>query len=683
MSMMQKKKKESNFPVFRRWNNKAYAVFNSLKLIVKIGVLMIAYLKFAIPEAMAVGVDSTSILRNIDLEEIEISSEQLPETYSNISRVVVTITQNEIEQSAITSVNELLEYAANIDIRQRGTNGIQADISIRGSSFDQLLILLNGVNITDPQTGHHNLNLPLDLAAIERIEILKGPGSWKFGPGAFGGAINIITKTSENSFIHAGIEGGQYSTFSEKLSAGLKTGNFNQLLSVNNSSSKGYVDNTDYRISDIYYRGTLRGEQTETSFQVGYTDKGFGANSFYTAKYPEQYEATQTLFTSISLKTVVSNIQIEPKVYFRRNNDRFSLFRQNPERSTNYHTTDVWGSNILVSYFHGESGITTVGFDTRTETIWSNSLGELSQNPVKSPVNDTISLTNFHSRTNFSSFIGHKRYFSNLTVNVGVNFTRNSDLNFKWFIYPGIDLSYQLSKASSLFASVNKTMRMPTYTDLYYKGPANEGNPNLLPEEAVGYEFGFQNKSDLLKFSLTGFYSQGKNMIDWVKDDLADKWKTINYTSLNTVGAEVSINADFKKIFPEQTILKTVKVDYTFLDQNKMKTNLISNYSLNYLKHRIDFSLTHSIWKNIQANWHVTYQDRNGQYEKIVEKVSSGLVNFEPFIVCDLKISSSFSGWTLYGSVNNLFNNSYFDIGNVVQPGRWLKIGLTKKIDFH
>jgi vitamin B12 transporter len=681
--MKQNRRKFFNPAIFRRWNNKGYAVFNSLKITIKIGFLLVAYLKFANPEVLAARLDSTRVIGNIDLEEVEISSGLPAETYSNLSRVVVTITQKEIEQAAISSVNELLEYAANIDIRQRGTDGVQADISVRGSSFDQVLILLNGVNITDPQTGHHNLNLPLDLSAIERIEILKGPGSWKFGPGAFGGAINIITKASENTFIQAGLEGGQYSTFSEKLTAGLKTGKFNHFLSINNSTSKGYTDNTDYRISDIFYHGILNGEKNETSIQVGYTDKGYGANSFYTAKYPDQYESTQTLFSSLSFKTVLENIQIEPKIYYRRNNDMFLLFRQSPERSANYHTTDVWGSNILVSYFHGTSGVTSIGFDTRTESIWSSVLGELSGNPVTSPVNDTISLKYFHTRTNFSSFIGHKRYFSNLSVNVGINFTRNSDLNFKWFIYPGIDLSYQISKASSLFASYNKTMRMPTYTDLYYKGAVNEGNPYLLPEEANGYELGFENKNKYLKFSLTGFYSQGKNMIDWVKANLDDKWKTINYAKLNTAGFELSVNTNFENIFTDQSILKSLKIDYTYLDQDKIKTDLISNYSLNYLKHRLDLNLNHSIWKNIQANWHVTYQDRNGQFEKIVDKVSSGLVNYDPFIICDLKISYNFNGWFVYGSVNNLFNVSYYDVGNVVQPGRWMKIGVSKKIEFH
>ena len=200
--MKEKIYRENKPLAFSKWSNKGFAVFSSLKKVVKISTLAVAYLLFANPNSVsAQSVDTSSVSRNYDLESIDVTSEQLPETYSNISRVVVTITQKEIERAAVTSVNELLEYAANIDIRQRGTNGVQADISMRGGTFDQVLVLLNGVNITDPQTGHHNLNLPVHLSSIKKIEILKGPGAWKFGPGAFNGAINIITEVDRKSVV--------------------------------------------------------------------------------------------------------------------------------------------------------------------------------------------------------------------------------------------------------------------------------------------------------------------------------------------------------------------------------------------------------------------------------------------------------------------------------------------------
>lgn len=669
--------------VFKRWNNKRFAVFNSLKKAIKIGCLLVVYLKFANPGAFAAIPDSTVVVKNRELEPIEINSERPPETFSSLSRVVVTVSKKEIERAAVNSLNELLEFTSNIDIRQRGSEGIQADVSIRGCSFDQVLILLNGVNITDPQTGHYNLNLPLDLSAIERIEIVKGPGSWKYGPGAFGGAINFITKNSALPFIQAGLEGGQYAFHKEKLSGVFNTGKINHFLSGNYSACDGYYENTDFKMTNFFYQGALLLDQTSISIQSGYSDKQFGANSFYSAKYPEQFDATQTFFTSVETKTTSGKFSIEPKVYFRRNNDKFLLIRNTPSLYSNYHTTDVWGSNLQVNYVFNSSSITSVGFDTRSETIWSNRLGELSDKTVYSPMNDTIALNYFHSRSNFSSFIGHKQCISNLMLNLGLNFTRNSDQNFKWYIYPGFDVSYIFLKHSSISASVNKTMRMPTFTDLYYSGPVNEGNPDLLPEEAIGYEIGYQYKNDKWRLSSSLFYSKGKNLIDWVRQDLNDIWHTVNHSAINTIGAELSTVASLDKIFPNQKFLKLLKIDYTYIHQDKPTTNLISNYSLNYLKHRFDLNFNHSIVKNVEADWLVTYQERNGRYEQFVDKVSQGLVEYEPFFLCDVKFSYHVKGWSFFGMVNNLANIQYFDIGNVVQPGRWFKFGMIKKIDFN
>ncbi|MDA3930708.1 MAG: TonB-dependent receptor [Prolixibacteraceae bacterium] len=672
--------------VFRRWNSKGYAVFNSLNKAIVIGCLMVAYLLFVNPTNATAQEDSTAVTKSYDLESIDINSDQLPETYSSISRVVVTITKSEIERAAVTSVNELLEYASNVDIRQRGTNGIQADISIRGGSFDQVLVLLNGVNITDPQTGHHNLNLPLDLSSVERIEILKGPGAWKFGPGAFSGAINIITSTSSNNFITVGAELGQFNSNSENITSGLKIKNTTHLLAVNHSSTNGYTDNTDHSIKNLFYHGKLVAGKTEFSMQAGASDKGFGANSFYTAKYPNQYEEIQTYFVSAGIKTQLKNLQIEPKIYYRRNNDRFVLFRTNPAswyKNDNYHTSEVLGVNALANYIHGTNATTTLGADFRNETIYSNNLGEVVENTIQSPVNDTITLNRFHTRSNFSAFIGHKHYFENLMVNVGLNVTHNSDLKSKWFLFPGVDLNYTLNKNYSLFASVNKTMRMPTYTDLYYQGPSNEGNTNLLPEEAIGYELGFKYEHKLANFTLTGFHIQGSNMIDWVRNTTEEKWRTINHTELNTTGFEVSLQTDLEKIVPEQNLFKGLRLSYTNVYQNKVETELISNYSLNYLKHRLDVSLNHSVWKNISASWHFAFQDRNGEYLKYENSQSVGMKDYEPFSTTDIKIIWNHAGWKIYASLNNIFDVEYYDIGNVQQPGRWIKVGVSKRFNFN
>jgi iron complex outermembrane receptor protein len=667
---------------FRKWDNTNYAVFNSLKKVVRIGTLSAAYLLFANPDVATAQDADTTVSRNYDLEAIDVTSEELPESYSDISRVVVSINQKEIEQAAVASVDELIEYASNIDIRQRGTNGMQSDISIRGGSFDQTLILLNGMNITDPQTGHHNLNLPIDLSSVQRIEILKGPGSWKFGPGAFSGAINIVTSPSEQSYIRAQAEYGQHNLNKEQISGGFNIKNTGHLISAQRSASDGYIDNTDFKNRSVYYHGNRTGKTSEFNIQAGATDRAFGANNFYTAAYPNQYEEIQTYFGAASFKVKSRNFQITPRAYFRRNNDRFLLFRDNPPAYSNFHTTNVWGGNLLVNYFHGTLGTTTIGIDARNEQIFSNNLGVETDDPIYSPVNDTILLDKYHNRTNYSVFAGHKRYFDKLMINAGINFTHNTDIEKKIFIYPGVDIAYQANKNLSLFASVNKTMRMPTFTDLYYTSPNNLGNPALLPEEAIGYDLGIKFNNHFLSSSLTGFITQGSNMIDWVRETTEDKWRTINYTELNTTGIELNATINFKTLIESQNILNNAKIAYTYIDQQQLESNLISNYALNYLKHRFDFNLSHHIWQNIKANWHVAYQDRNGQFEKFVDQSSVGMRDYEPFWTVDLKIGWQQYGWNIYAEAKNLFDTPYYDFGNIPQPGRWLKIGLAKTIKF-
>lgn len=679
--MKQKKLIKSKPLVFRRWNNRAYAVFNSLKKSIVIGCLMIAYLSTATLKQANATSDTSAVSKNYDLETIDINAEQQPETYSGISRVVATITRSEIERAAVSSVSDLLEFASNIDVRQRGNNGIQADISIRGGTFDQVLILLNGVNITDPQTGHNSFNLPLDLSIIERVEILKGPGAWKFGMGAFSGAINIITRKPEQTGIGINISAGQNEFLDGKLNASLHLTKSTHLLSYDYASSSGYMNNTDFNRQALYYRGTRNFGSHELNLQVGLSDKAFGANSFYTPLYPNQFEEVKGQILSAGFKFNKNNLLVEPRVMVKRNNDRFVLFRDHPERYSNYHTADVAGANILSEYKSVINGIITFGIDYRSESIYSNNLGEKTNIVRYSPINDTILLDRHHQRNNLAFFAGHKQYFHKLMVNIGVNLSKNSDLD-TWYFFPGIDLSYQMSERISLFASANETMRMPTFTDMYYTGPVNEGNVALKPEQAQGYEIGVQQHHAFFRSKLTGFIIRGNNLIDWVREPNENVWKTMNHASLNTYGLEVSGQVNLKKAFPNQNFLKEIKVAYTHLNQQKVETVLVSNYSLNYLKHRLDMGLTHQLFRNMHASWQFAYQDRNGQYQLFEATKAVGMVDYLPFALVDLRIDWSIAGWVLYATANNLFNTSYVDIGNVEQPGRWLKLGVTKTIEF-
>src|SRR5581483_3074951 len=97
-------------------------------------------------------------------------------------------------QLTSTTYFDLLKLDSSLDLRQRAPNGIQGDLSIRGSSFGQILILLDGMRLNDSQSGHHNLDLPIALDALSEAQILHGAGSTFYGSDAIGGVVNFITR---------------------------------------------------------------------------------------------------------------------------------------------------------------------------------------------------------------------------------------------------------------------------------------------------------------------------------------------------------------------------------------------------------------------------------------------------------------------------------------------------------
>ena len=182
---------------------------------------------------------------SVDLKGVDVTA-QRNKLYSGLGRIVTVIEQKEIAQLSVQSIDQLLDYVAGVDIRQRGTNTTQADISVRGGSFDQVLVLLNGVNVTDPQTGHFNLDIPLALSDVKRVEVLQGSSARILGPNAFSGAINIVTESAEGKFIRSQHEFGSYHTFGQSVSAQIANDGFSTFTSVNHKSSDGHLTNTDF-----------------------------------------------------------------------------------------------------------------------------------------------------------------------------------------------------------------------------------------------------------------------------------------------------------------------------------------------------------------------------------------------------------------------------------------------------
>src|ERR1035437_8808925 len=219
--------------------------------------------------------DSTSI----NLSDVEVNANR-NKLYSEMGRVLTVIDKAEIKRTAVQSIDQLLDYVSGIDIRQRGTNGTQADISVRGGSFDQVLVLLNGVNITDPQTGHFNLDIPLNLSDVSRVEILEGSSARVLGPNAFSGAINIVTENNEKHALNAELTGGSFNYFGQSVSGSLGTDRFHTFASVSHKSSSGYSANTGFDLSSAFIQSAYNTRNAgKFDLQLATQLKEFGARS--------------------------------------------------------------------------------------------------------------------------------------------------------------------------------------------------------------------------------------------------------------------------------------------------------------------------------------------------------------------------------------------------------------------
>jgi len=635
--------------------------------------IIIAYLLIFVATGISFAQKKDTLL----IDEVEISASRVPTLYSESSRVITVIGREEIENAPAQSIMELLEFVLNVDVRQYGNHGVLADISIRGGSFDQTLILLNGVKVNDPQTGHHNMNLPIEIENIDRIEILEGPGSRIYGPNAFSGAINIITGNDKEKNVRVSVMGGDHF-----LNSGSVEGTFNKkqmdnYFSLSRKASSGYIENTDFKSSNFFYQTAFKSNLGDIKFQTGHNNKAFGANKFYQIKYPDQFEKTKTTFANVRFLSG-KKIKYNQNLYWRRHQDQYIFLREDPSVYTNNHLTNVYGIDFNLS-FTTFLGKTAIGAEYRSENILSNVLGEELFDTIPVPGEVDWVFTHGRSRDNMGMFIEHVYYYKNLILSTGMLANWTSD--YSWSYYPGLDISYQLFKNTRIFGSVNNSLRLPTFTDLYMKG-ANVGNADLVPGEALTYETGIKYHNKYFKSHISVFKREGKNVIDWVKDTSIGVWNCVNIEDLTTIGFEISEKISTKRLFGKHFPFNYVNINYSYTEIEKLSDNFISKYALDYLKHKLSLSTQHKIYKNFSASWRVSFQSRAGTYSFIDENDIDNEFDYKPFTLVDSRIYWKKNIVNAYVEISNLFNVEYHDLGYLVMPGRWIRAGVVFDIDF-
>lgn len=590
-----------------------------------------------------------------------------------MGRVLTVVDKAEISRMAVQSIDQLLDYVAGLDIRQRGTSGTQADISVRGGSFDQVLVLLNGINITDPQTGHFNLDIPLNLSDVSRVEILEGSSARVLGPNAFSGAINIVTENNQKRALNAELTGGSFNYFAQSVSGSMGTDRFNTFASVSHKSSTGYMTNTDFDLSSGFFQSTFNTNTAgKFDLQLAAQLKAFGASGFYSLAFSRQYENSKTFLTALNWSMNKGKFEYSAQTYWRQHHDRFELDFNKPA-GWNYHLTDVTGGKTAVAYL-SRIGKTTLGFDIRNEHIFSNVLGTPIDS-MRAPMEINGFFTREANRLLSTGYVDQTVNLNRWYFSLGVASTYTSTFGLNTF--GGFDIAYSINDNIRVFADANTAVRLPTFTDLYYVGPQHTANPDLKPEHSQTLELGTKILQPDWKLDVVGYYRMGQNVIDWVKPTLTAGWVSENLTSVNGLGADVSAEYYFGSSF-----LRKISLNYSYLQMDKSASTFISKYALDYLKHKVVMVIDHSVWKSLSASWKVAYMDRTGTYDaNNVYGAPSIIKNYTPYILLDGRISWSKKKYDIYADIHNILNSTYADYGGLTQPGTSAIIGVRLKLN--
>ncbi|MFH1458392.1 MAG: TonB-dependent receptor [Candidatus Omnitrophota bacterium] len=548
----------------------------------------------------------------------------------------------DIEQKSFNTLVDLLDDVAGLDLRYRGTSGIQGDLSVRGSTFEQVAVSIDGIPVNDPQTGHHNLDIPLTSFDIERIEIVKeGASSW-LNKNALAGSVNFQTKKPRKKALRVQTIFGEHALWGDAFSLSVPGEELSGRFSFEHKVSKAARPNTDfeYKTGSLYLVRDF--QDAAADVLLGYQEKDFGADSFYSNLFPEEEEHTRTLFVRTGWQKWGGLGFSKTNVYLRKHRDKFILSRNDPAY-VNYHTTYAYGlaSEGSVST---EKGDLTLGLETGRDQINSTNLGQ-------------------HTRQHVASSFGLiPRLCDNVTMDMRVGFHGYQKWAFQESYNFGVGYLL-IDEKLRINGSLGRAFRIPTFTELYYSDAANKGNSDLSVEKSDHFRLGLDFRDKTLSCALEGFLRQGRNLIDWTRASETEAWKATNLGRVDFRGLEATFRLE-PAWDSRGTKLERITFSYTYIDTDRKEAGFLSKYALDVLRHQLVLGIDSEIF-GICINWQLSYNERCfGETYFVGDLViSKRLISkdfiFEPFL-----------------KIDNFSNTRYTEVGGVLLPGRWVQGGI-------
>lgn len=528
---------------------------------------------------------------------------------------------------------DVLRQDSSVFLEQRGEGGAQADVVLRGGSFAQTLVLLDGFRINDSQTAHHNLDLPLPLEAIDSIQVLEGAGSTLHGVDALSGVVDFLTVAPQHDALLLRAGKGSFGANEEALMAEAECRHWSARLTADRNFSTGFMADRDYRNEDTALENWMGSRLGVTDVLLAGSDRAFGANQFY-GNFPS-WERTKGWFAGIRQEF---GTHTQAAFGFRRHSDEFVLIRDEPAIYENNHIDGSWQASLRHTLAVRGAGIVLVGLEADGDSIRSNNLGIHARNRGAGYAD--LDLRPKKARWNLSAGLREEIFSGGAQAVTS----------------PQLAGSIRVAQSLKLRGDVGYGFRIPTYTDLYYSDPSTMGNPNLKPESAWSSEGGADwTPGGRLELSATGFYSRQHDTIDYVRADPAAQWHATNLSGLHFAGVEAQMTWT-------PTVRQRIQVAWTALHGAQSALNgLESEYVFNYPVNNL-----HAMWTAMLGHtWTVTNSVQIAQrYQQTA------------YPVWDASLTRQ-SGWLRpYLRLSNLSNTGYQEISGVAMPGRAITGGL-------
>ncbi|MGD0294238.1 MAG: TonB-dependent receptor [Terracidiphilus sp.] len=577
------------------------------------------------------------------------SAVPVPLAESSASVVVLPV---EGKTLTLESPQELLRQDSSVFLEERGAGGGQADLVLRGGSFEQALVLLNGFRIDDSQTAHHNLDLPVPLDAMDSIQVLHGAGSTLHGADALSGVVDFITAAPSANSLRLRSGYGSFGVNEESLAAALARKLWSCRLTANRNFSTGFMPDRDYRNEDASAESWFSSRLGISDLLFAASDRSFGANQFY-GPY-NSWERTKGWFASarqeLGSRTVAA-------FGYRRHTDEFVLLRNAPSVYENNHVDGSWQASVRYTLPVVTSSVLLFGLESDGDSIHSNNLGLHARNRGAGYVD--LDLRPSKSRWKLSAGLREELFSGGLQS----------------VLAPHLGGSVRLADKLKLRASGGYGFRLPTYTDLYYSDPATIGNPKLKPESAWSGEGGADWAISHLTLSATGFYNRQHDTIDYLRAAslpnsllpagcIVNTWCAVNLSGLRFAGAETS--ATWIPAKGQKVQLAWTQV----IGAQPPLNGLQSEYALNYPA------------QNFRATWtvllkHALTITNSVALTKPYQQLGNPPWNANPYPVWNAAVTRDAGKLRPYLRIANLSNTGYQEINGVVMPGRSITGGIS------